>query len=275
MDTICDCHVHLYDTADARWSNTNPATPNADLAAFRGLQQRIGSGRTVVVQPLLYGDDNRFMLSMLSVLGHDHARGIAIVRAGVTDEELDSLRDGGVVGLRYFVGSAYHQTVTAEDTLAEMRALDGRLHERGMHFQVNTHGSFLRDHAHRFERFTSPLVFDHLGHVIPEGDSFVGLGQLISLAQQVDAWIKVSGLYLDSREGASACDDMAPAVQHLAKSIPDRLLWGTNWPHPTVRGSAPLPDDVRLLERVKEWVLDAAPLQDMLLTNASHLYGFR
>lgn len=274
MSTLSDTHVHLYDVADERWTGTRPAILRAGLDDYERLSAHLGTRRTVVVQPLLYGHDNSFMLTMLDRLGSARARGIAIARSEIPDRELDALLCAGVRGLRFFVGSALRPSTDVELVLAEMAALDPRLRERGMHFQINTHGSFLRTQARVFERFSSRLVFDHLGHVIPQPAGYLGLPELIELATRTDAWIKVSGLYLDSRASPSSCEDMGAAVRQLVDAMPHRLVWGTNWPHPTVHAAAGVPDDAALLDAVRRWLPDEPVRRGVLATNAMSLYGF-
>lgn len=274
MSIPCDCHVHLYDMADERWGRTAPAILRAGIDDYEELSAKLGTRRTVVVQPLLYGHDNAFLLAMLERLGSARSRGIAIARPGLSDGELDQLRHAGVIGLRFFVGSALRPTSDVEVVLAEMTALDARLCERGMHFQINTHGSFLRTHSRVFERFSAGIVFDHLGHVIPQASGYVGLPELIELARRTGARIKVSGLYLDSRAAPSSCGDMADAIRQLAGAVPQQLVWGTNWPHPTVHELAGIPDDVALFTAVRRWLPDEAAQRSVLSMNAAKLYGF-
>lgn len=274
MEGVCDCHIHLYEP-DQRWTATRPALAKGDLPAYRELQSRIGAGRAVVVQPLLYGGDNQYLIAMLKTVGPDHARGIAIASPDITDPDLDSLRSAGIAGLRFFAGSALKPSSETQAALASIRALAPRLRERGMHLQINTNGSFLASDAHVFEGLDCPLVFDHLGHVLPEpGGRFTGLEALLQLVRGGNAWVKVSGLYLDSREPATGCDDMREAVQALVFACPERVIWGTNWPHPTVHAGTPVPDDALLLEQVRQWVPDEGMQRRLLHDNAADLYGF-
>lgn len=268
----CDCHIHLYDTRDPRWAGTRPGMIDASLMAYEDLRARLGTTRAIVVQPLLYGDDNGFMLAMLRAFGTARARGIAIASSRIEDRALDALREAGVAGLRFFVGSQVRGAGTAQEALREMAALDPRLAERGMHLQVNTHGRFLMDHAAVFEGFRSPIVFDHLGHVEPRAEGgYLGLTELLSLLGEIDAWVKLSGLYLDSRTGGR-CEDMAGAIEALAAACPDRVLWGTNWPHPTVHRGENMPDDLGLMETVRKAVGEFTALDRLFSANAGRLY---
>jgi len=276
MPKLCDCHLHVYDT-DARWLNTQPAVTHADLPAYQRLQLKLGSERAVIVQPLLYGVDNTLMLRLLRDMGEEHARGVAIVHAEVTDDELDALHAAGVRGVRFFVGSALAQPhpSDAQQALNHMRALDRRLAARGMHFQINTNGRFLDKEAAAFEEFSSALVFDHLGHVLPQaGDTHVGLDALASLLRAGNVWVKLSGLYLDSAT-QSPHPDMRPVVERLIDVEPRRLVWGTNWPHPTVHAPTLAPDDSAILQAVKDWLPDAGLQRQIFAENAENLYGFK
>ncbi|WP_186332320.1 amidohydrolase family protein [Bordetella genomosp. 13] len=275
MRDICDCHLHLY-ADDERWRATGPAVAQADLPAYRQVQRALDSERAVIVQPLLYGQDNSLMLRRLRDLGRGRARGVAIAPAGIADRDLDALHEAGVRGVRFFVGSALAQARAAGDehALSEMRALDPRLAERGMHLQVNTNGKFLQTRAAAFRGFASALVFDHLGHVLPEADgTHTGLPGLLDLMGDGNVWVKASGLYLDSA-APEPHEDMRPALQRLAQAFPLRLVWGTNWPHPTVHAGQRAPDDPAILHAVRGWLPDAALQQRVLVENAAALYGF-
>lgn len=275
MRQACDSHIHLYSQRDERWAQTGAALRNSALADYRALQARLACERVVIVQPRLYGADNRFLIEMLDQLGPGQARGVAIVGADIADAELDRLCRAGIVGARFFVGSALFDGDSA-GALATMRALDRRLHERGMHFQINTNGAFLEQQAHRFEGFTAGLVFDHLGHVLPAlpgPGRYRGLQPLLQLMRDTGAWVKISGIYLDSQDPSGACEDMLPALAELAREFPDRVVWGSNWPHPTVLAGSRLPDDALLFEQVTR-TLPHEACERMLVSNAAVLYRF-
>jgi len=271
MDDAWDCHLHLY-ADDARWSGCHCAVAKGDLCAYRPLQAALGTSRVVVVQPLLYASDNSYLLGMLGQLG-EGARGVAIAPASISDMELDALNQAGVAGLRFFAGSALTGAAAPDVSLAQMRLLDARLSARGMHFQVNTNGRFLARQPHAFDGFSSPIVFDHLGHVLPIPGGYEGLDALLRLLEKGNAWVKLSGIYLDSRELKSGCEDMRVAVQRLADARADRLVWGTNWPHPTVRAGEQIPDDAQLMHRVRYWLPGKAERHGVFVENPARLYG--
>jgi D-galactarolactone isomerase len=269
----CDAHIHIYRPNCRQWRDTDAAIENSDLHSYLRLQARLGLERVVLVQPLLYGTDNSLMLDAIRVLGTGKAAGVAIVASDVTDRELTALHEQGVKGIRFFVGTLTNRDLPADLTIKQMRRLDARLADLGLHMQINTHGRILERHWREFLGFRSRLVFDHMGH-IPGGNAACGLNALCELLACDTVWVKISGCYLDSATGAPGYDDMQEIAAKIIGAAPERSVWGSNWPHPTVKKADPIPDDAFILGLLAPYSGSVQVHHAILAANPARLYQF-
>lgn len=265
----CDAHMHVFDPRFAPSPHWPRTPPRAEVPAYRQLQRRIGTQRAVVVTPSTYGVDNGCTLDAIDQLGAD-ARGVAVVDAGVSHTELLALHGHGIRGLRVnFVTPQSWGTTTPEmlETVARKVA------PLGWHIQVLVHPEQLVAMEPRLASLPVPLVIDHLGRVDPvEGLGSEGFKVLCGLLEGGRTWVKLSGVYMLSRSGAPDYADLRPLGESLVRRAPDRLLWGSDWPHPTQRpGSV---DDADLVDVLLDWCGDEATLRKVLVDNPASLYGF-
>lgn len=265
----CDCHVHIYDPRfPMAWEQLR-ATPNASVAEYRLLQQRLGTTRAVVVQPAAYGTDNRVTLDALQQLGVEHARGIAVAHPSVSDEELGAMHERGIRGLRF----ALHDSNTAVVTAEMIEPLARRIASMGWHVQLHLRGEQIVAMADMIERLPGILVVDHMGRMPqPEGIRHPAFAVVRRLLDSGRAWIKLSGPYLDSRTGSPHFTDAGRVAREYARHAPQRLVWGSDWPHPTERDVKP--DDAALFDQLREWAGDRELFRRILVENAATLYGF-
>jgi predicted TIM-barrel fold metal-dependent hydrolase len=265
----CDCHLHIY---DARFPMAWPqlrGTPDAGVAEYRLLQQRLGTTRAIVVQPAAYGIDNRVTVAAVAELGRDRARGVAVLHPGVSDAELAALHEGGIRGLRF----TQHDPKTAVTTPAMIEPLAQRVEELGWHLQLHLRGEQLLEMASMIERLPGTLVLDHMARMPQPGGIHHPAFKLVArLIDSGRAWIKLSGPYLDSKDGSPRYADATRVARELVKLAPERVVWGSDWPHPTERDVKP--DDAILLDLVHEWAGDAASRRLILVDNPAALYGF-
>jgi D-galactarolactone isomerase len=261
-----DCHHHIY---DAKY----PVDPTATLRPgdalvddYRALQKRIGTTRNVLVQPSTYGTDNRCTLEAIAALG-DSARGIAVVDTSVTDTELDRLTKAGIRGIRFHMlpGGALPW-----DVLETMAARVGSF---GWHVQLQLDGRTLPEREALLKRLTGTLVVDHVGKFLePVPPDHPGMKVLLRLLDNGRTWVKLSAPYEWSKSGPPNYSDVGRLANTLAKAAPDRMLWATNWPHPTP--GLDKPDDAWTLDMMMEWVPDEATRHKALVDNPARLYGF-
>jgi predicted TIM-barrel fold metal-dependent hydrolase len=262
----CDAHMHIY---DARFPVKSAMVDGATAADYRGLQARLGTRRTVVVTPRACGTDNRVTLDAINQLGRERTRGVAVVNTTVSDAELASLDAGGIRGIRF---TLYTQD-NAPTTFGMVEPLAHRVHELGWHLQLHWTADQIVEHAALLRRLPCPLVFDHLARLpMPAGIGHPAFAFVRGLLQEGRAWLKLSGAYLDTAVGAAGNYADATAVARAwVAAAPRRLVWGSDWPHPTERSK---PDDAQLMDLLPAWAEDEAAQRAILVDNPAALYGF-
>jgi D-galactarolactone isomerase len=261
----CDCHMHIY---DAKY----PADPKATLkpadalvADYKLLQKRIGTSRNVVVTPSTYGTDNRVTLDAIAQIGPT-ARGVAVVDATVTDAELKRLNGLGIRGIRF-------NLVQAGATTAEMiEPLSRRVNDLGWHIQIHMKGEQIAGIEDLLLRVPSPIVFDHLGRLAqPNALDNPGFKTISKLIDKGRTWVKLSGAYQDTKVGPPTYSDTVAVARAYIKAAPERMVWASDWPHPTEKDK---PDDAVLFDLLAEWAPDEAMRTRILVQNPATLYGF-
>jgi predicted TIM-barrel fold metal-dependent hydrolase len=262
----CDCHMHIYD--GGRFPPPRPDArmqPSATVADYRLLQQRIGTSRTVVVTPAAYGTDNTVTLDAIAQLGAQ-ARGVAVVHPSVTDAELRRMAAGGIRGIRF----TQFDPRTAATTLDMIEPLAARAPAFGWHVQIHLRADQIVAAADLLLRLPGTIVFDHLGRLPPatgvDDPAFAIIRRLLDTGR---TWIKLSGAYMfGGPPDYAAAGKIARAYVQAA---PERMVWGSDWPHPT---EAHKPDDAVLFDLLADWVPDPAARRRILVENPALLYGF-
>ncbi|MFT4065237.1 MAG: amidohydrolase family protein [Paraburkholderia sp.] len=266
----CDSHMHIYDArflADS--ANHANFTEHATVSDYLTVQRKTGTQRTIVVTPRNYGTDNRVTLDAIQQLGQDRARGIAVLTPEVTDRQLAALHDGGIRGIRFTLYTAANAAVTFE----MVEPLARRIAELGWHVQLHWTAGQIVAHRDMLARLPSTIVFDHLARLpMPEGVSHPAFGIVQDLADSGRVWIKLSGPYLDSAAGIEHdYADTAATARAWVKALPERLVWGSDWPHVTETRK---PDDARLFDLLGTWTGSDTIRDRILVDNAATLYGF-
>ena len=265
----CDCHMHIYDPARFRMV-PSPRVPPTDAAVpqYRLLQRRIGTTRVVVVTPRNYATENQVTVDAVAQLG-PNARGVAVLHPSVTDAELKRLHDAGVRGIRF----SLTDPAAAVVTLDMVEPLSKRVADLGWHVQFNVEGQQVVEWADLLRRLPSETVFDHMAHPpLPAGIAHPSHRIIRSLIDRGRTWVKLSGAYSNTKVGPPYPDATAIA-QAFVKAAPERMVWGSDWPHPS---EAPdrKPNDAVLFDLLSEWVPDEATRHRILVENPTTLYGF-
>lgn len=266
-DGACDCHFHVFGPADRfTYSDDRGYTPpDASLEDYRAMLDVLGVTRAVIVQPSVYGTDNACSLDAVERLG-DAARGVAVLDETVTDAELDRLHAAGFRGTRFNIESA------GGVPEQQLEAVAARVAPRGWHIQTYVNGRRLSELAPRLADLPTEVVIDHMGGMEANaGVDQPGLAALIDLLRSGRAWAKLSGAYRIDFNGAPFAA-ATPIAQALIEAAPDRLVWGTDWPHPQVKG--PMPDDGDLFDWFLDATGDAALQRQVLVDNPARLYDF-
>ncbi len=266
----CDSHMHIFDPRFAPSPHWTRRPPDAPVAVYRQLQQRLGTTRAVVVTPSTYGTDNACTLDALAQLG-DSARGVAVVDQHVTRQELAHLHAQHVCGLRVNFVSPQSWGTTTPDMLTTLAA---KVAAFGWHIQVFMHPEQVVELAPVLETLPVPLVVDHLGRIDPQqGTASPAFTVLRRLLDQGNTWVKLSGAYMRSQVGGPTYADTVPLAQALVRAAPDRLVWGSDWPHTTETPGTV--DDAALVDTLQAWCDgDMAAMDRILVDNPARLYGF-
>jgi predicted TIM-barrel fold metal-dependent hydrolase len=273
----CDCHAHVFAPEGLyAYAEHRPYTPadNTGLAAYRAMLEGIGIGRAVLVHSNIYGPDNRATTDALALMG-DAFRGIALIRPDIDDAGLAALAAAGMRGIRI------NLEFPGEMTLDDVEAMAPRLARLGWHLQMLVGAARLPAIASRLLALPFDLVVDHMGLPSAEGGP-ASVQPLLPLLETGKVWIKLSAPYYvtsQPRLGTAQPATEGPPDHGIATAIaqslfdarPDRMLWGSNWPHPH---SAPVPDEGDLVDWLAEVVADEAGLDQVLVRNPAHLYGF-
>ena len=264
----CDAHCHVFGPARRFPFAPNRAytPPDAGVEEFRALQRRLGLSRAVLVQASCHGTDNAALVDALEHSGGRYA-GVAMVDDSFTIDDLRRLHDAGVRGARFnFVRHLGGGDFRAFERIAE------RVAPLGWHLVVHLDARDLPDTAEHLRRLPCPFVIDHMARV-PAGD---GLDQapfqaLLELMTDERAWVKICGAERVSATGRPPYDDVVPYARALIAAAPDRVLWGTDWPHPNVRH---MPDDGDLADLLAEFAPDEPARNRILVANPESLYDF-
>jgi predicted TIM-barrel fold metal-dependent hydrolase len=264
----CDAHFHVYDSRFPAAPNASLVPPDASLADYAKLRERLGFQRSVIVQPSTYGTDNSLLLQAMGELG-DAARGVAVVDTSVTDEELQRLDEAGIRGIRFNLGRAGATTVEMIVPLAD------RVQSLGWHVQVHMKADDIAKNAALLRSLPVTVVIDHLGRLpMPGGMSHPAFAVVRDMLAEGRAYTKLSSIYQDSVVSAPGYPDIAEVARAYIGAAPDRVLWATDWPHPSPGPSGLKPDDARLMDLAAEWAGDDATRQKIFVDNAATLYGF-
>jgi len=257
--------MHIYEPGyQLRAEASHPSQPGT-LAHYREVQKQLRLTRTVIVAPSGYGADNTCTLEAMAKLGGS-ARGVAIVDPAAPDAEIDRLTKGGMRGIRYHMRGG----VLTWDTMPRMAA---RVAAFGWHVQLQCESRELSEHEAIITRLPCDLVIDHMGRfdaATPADDKDWRL--LMKLLATGRCWVKLSGPYYGSKSGPPLYADKARIAKELIKAAPERMVWASNWPHPSYKKN--FPDEGKLLDTLAEWTQDEALRKKILVTNPAKLYAF-
>jgi D-galactarolactone isomerase len=259
-----DCHQHIYDPA--RFPPSQPGSePHSTVADYRLFQKRLGLTRNVIATPRPYQTDNSVTLDAIAQFA-PNARGAATVDPAITDAELEVLNKGGIRCVRFGLGANAAATVTMLQPLAK------RVNELGWHVDFGANGDQLAALQDLLMDFPAVLVFDHMGRIgEPMGVNHPGFAVMLRLLDKGRTYVKLSMAAGDSKDGPPTYADVSKVAQAYVKAAPERMIWGSNWPHP---GEANKPDDAVVFDLLSQWAPDVATRHRILVDNPEVLYGF-
>ncbi|WP_312402834.1 amidohydrolase family protein [Rhizobium sp.] len=246
-----------------------PAGALPDPDQYCQLMQWLGIDRVIITQGNAHQRDNSNLVACLDTMG-DVARGVGIIDGNTSDTEMVRLSEAGIVGARIMdlPGGAVD--------LSELETVDAKAAAHGWMLAVQFDGSNILDHEARLANLKSRWVFDHHGKffsgVTPESDEIAAVKRLIDAG---NCWLKFAGVYESSKTGGPDYADVAAVAREIANYAPERIVWGTNWPHNLAREQADYPDDAALIDTVLGWLPDDNARHLALIENPQTLFGLQ
>jgi predicted TIM-barrel fold metal-dependent hydrolase len=265
-DGATDCHFHIFDRPSPQIAERSYTAPPAPLDAFQHLHATLRISRSVIVQPSVYGTDNRTTLAACD--STPQMRAIVVVDEDTPPSTLAAYRKRAAVGCRVNMLFGSNARIDSLCSLAR------RIADQGWHLQILGDVSALGDRMDEFASLPVPVVFDHFGHLQAiRGINDPGFRRLLRLLGSGAAWVKLSGAYRLGPAGAQTDRAVADLAAALIAANPDQLVWGSDWPHPAIP-QQDMPNDGDLLDALAGWAPDAALRRRILVDNPARLYGF-
>jgi D-galactarolactone isomerase len=235
---------------------------------YRQVMQWLGLDRVVITQGNSHQLDNSNLVACLAAMG-DCARGVAVIDSGVSEAEIARLHAAGVRGARIMdlPGGAVR--------LAELPVVDAIAAAAGWCVAVQFDGSKLLERMPLLQSLKSRYIFDHHGKFFGEG--MPGPAEITALKRLIDkgnCWFKFAGCYESSRDGAPHYEDIARVARDIAAHAPERVIWGTNWPHNLVKRTEDYINDADMTDLVLSWLAKPEDLKTVLVDSPSELFNF-
>ncbi len=262
----CDAHCHVFGPASKfPYAPNRRYTPDdAPKEALAALHAHLGVARAVIVQASCHGKDNRAMIDAIAS-APDRYRGVAIVDDSFGDAEFDALHAGGIRGVRF----NFVKHLGGTPDMAVFHRVMDRVKGRGWHVVLHLDAPDIIPLSDMMRQLPLPFVIDHMGRVPgAAGVDQPPLKALLELAKLDRCWIKVCGA---ERISMPPYEEAVPIARTIVEAAPDRVLWGTDFPHPNATHEA---DEADLVDLVPRYAPDVAMQQKLLVGNPTRLYGF-
>ncbi|MCC6779496.1 MAG: amidohydrolase family protein [Hyphomicrobiales bacterium] len=259
-----DSHLHLLGPQSQLVAEREYTPPEIGLDLARHLLATLGIARFVVIQPSIYGFDNRAQLEAAAAIGLPF-RAVVVVPHDTSDRELMRLNQQGARALRFILA---HPGGLSLEGLARQAA---RVKEMGWHVQFLAKGPQLVELEPRIAALPCDAVIDHMGMIQPGAGLDQPAFQALLRLLRRGAWVKLSGAYRLSAQ-PPPYRDLAPFVREIVATRPDRLLWASDWPHVFLKGK--MPNTTDLIDVLADWVPDAETRRRILVDNPAALFGF-
>lgn len=277
----CDCHAHVIGPK-SRYPLASPRayTPmDAPVEMLEAMLDRLGLARIVLIQPSVFGTDNTCMLDAMARL-EDRARGVAVLADDVGTDELDRLDRANIRGIRVNIATLGQSDI--ERTRERLRSAAKQCARNGWHVQLFAPAAIIHALGDELAALPVPVMLDHFGLLSPAEPGSAAEATILKLLESGRAWVKISGTYRLSPP------DLGPAVTALARRLydtnPERIVWGSDWPHSpphpagAVAGDVEQPyrdlDTTALLDTIRQWFEEPRQWRQILADNPARLYGF-
>jgi predicted TIM-barrel fold metal-dependent hydrolase len=265
----CDTHCHVFGPA-AKFPfapGRGYTPPDAPFEAFQKLQRILGLERAVIVQATCHGTDNRAALDAIA-RSNGRYRGVALIDDSFSDKDIEALHAGGMRGVRF----SFARHLSGPPDFSRVKRIAERVRPLGWHLVLYLEAPDVVEHARTIAGFGMPVVIDHMGRVkTRDGLDQPAFRQLQDFLRGEDIWVKICGPERISSAGRPFTDAV-PFARALIEAAPDRVLWGTDWPHPNIDGY--MPNDGDLMNLLALAAPDETARNSILVDNPARLYGF-
>jgi 2-pyrone-4,6-dicarboxylate lactonase len=262
----CDTHIHLFVPGYPYASDSPYRAKDAPPEMFFELQKTLGLSTGVIISPGGYGKDYSMLADVLAK-HPDRFRGIALVKDDIEPSELARLTRLGVRGMRMMSNKRGQHVPNFAPGIA------AKVHEHGWHIQFYPHGTDITEYADKLLSLKNDIVLDHFASIPAEGGADQpAIKAVMKMLDTGRVWLKLSGPMRCTLQNAPY-PSVTPIARALVKHAPERLVWGSDWPHVNLDGRE-MPDAGILLDLLLEWVPDEAARKRILVDNANKLYEF-
>lgn len=262
-----DCHLHIFEAGyPVQVGPTiSKFVDHATIDDYLKIRLRLGLSRSVLVQPSTYGADNAVLLAALKRLG-DSARGVAVIVPGVSETALSDLAAQGIRGIRFNLVQSGTTDIGMVEQLAKTVA------PLGWHCSFYVSPDMLVQSAALFKRLPTPIVLEHTASLYSVAPDHPAVATVLGLLDKGNTWIKLTSAIRNGDDREKQAEKFVRAVQLLSK-VPDRLVWGSDWPHVGSIG-ANIPDDAFNFDLLQAAIDGPENLHRILVGNPARLYGF-
>ncbi len=263
-----DAHCHVFGPGDVfPFAPERKYTPcDASAAQLFALRDFLGFERNVIVQATCHGADNRALCDALQK-SNGKARGVATVKRSVTDEELQALHRAGVRGVRF----NFVKRLVDALPFDSLREIAERVAKLGWHIVIYFEAEDLAAYFEFFTSLPTTVVVDHMGRPDVSKDAYGPEFDLfVRLMQRDNFWCKTTCPERLSRSGPEAYEDVIPFARRIVETFPDRVIWGTDWPHPNLKSH--MPDDGKLVDFIPKIAITETLQRKLLVENPMRLY---
>ena len=267
-----DTHVHVFAPGYPVSSGRGYNPPYSTLADLKHLHATLGIDRVVFTQPSVYGTDNSAILDAMAALNHEtpnRARSVVALDMKMKDEERAVLDASGVRGVRLNTDNKGGMPIA----MSEIPELAARIRPLGWHLEFLFPGKDILELMPVFTALNVPMSIAHFAYQpASAGVGAPGFRALLELARRGNTWIKISGANRVSRGDLPPYDDVKPMADALIEAAPERIMWGTDWPHPNKY--VVNPNDGDLVDAFGDWVTDEAMRRRIMVDNPANFYRF-